>query len=88
VDDPTHLVEEQQVPRRHEARDDLDAAALAVRDLVHVPGQVDVTARARRRDEVRLCSGEGESDECERARRHRRKCRTYRMSSSLSRLSL
>jgi hypothetical protein len=39
---PAHLIEQEELPGRHEALDDLDASAFAVADLVHPPGEVDV----------------------------------------------
>lgn len=39
---PTHFIKQEDVPRGHQAHDELHAAALAIGDLVHVPVQIDV----------------------------------------------
>jgi hypothetical protein len=42
----THLVEEEELPGSHQSRDDLNTTTLSVRDLVHVPREVDIPASA------------------------------------------
>lgn len=43
----THLVQQQHLPRRHQALHDLDSAPLSIADFVHSPLQIDAVGKGR-----------------------------------------